>query len=712
MKHFNYIRKIRCLSIPIKAFLTLACCLSATFVIRGEGNSPAANWLSAQVDALSGKLYVYSDYSDSRNAFTQRGVMSYGSVADPQMDEASSAAFLGATAIKVNAQINSGCWSGYYFGNGILEANGAPQFNWGDVRAGMNLQGAQKLVLYARAEQGQTASVNFLIGGNGSGKPNPDSGRKETGYKTLTQEWQRFEIDLAGVNLSYISGGFGWVTSEYANPGKNNIIFYLDEIYYEFAAPRPDPVFPASYAVVPLDNDGYFINSVAYSYDLAMTVLALSYAGKKEQAYKVADGLVFALNNDRKFSPIERGLRNGYGAGNPQSFPGWVSSSGKAPFAKLTGFFDINSQQWWEDYYSDSYSTGNNSWIIIALLEVYRQSGKSEYLEAACTIANYICTLKDEINGGFKGGWEGFDDNQQKAGYSSSEHCIDIYSAFSQLAAILESADSSIPAESKGVQFYRDNAAHAREFVMRMYDPVQGLFYTGTKPDGTTTNKDVYPLDVNTWGLLAFYNDPAVDVQKILTTIENRFRVGNMYDFNDDRDGVWWEGSLQKILVEKVVGNEAAYQAQLSIVNAAAEADGSITAADRDGVTTGIWLEGVNPDGSHKGNEWKYNKRVHVGATAWLALAQLGCNPLDPNRSKNNVALPADTQTKAFVRNGRLYVAGLAPKTPVGVYSADGKKVVSGESSPEIGAETFVGNLPVRGVYFVTTGKDNCKVIY
>jgi hypothetical protein len=694
--------------------LIAACCMPATCAATTTDDSPAANWLAGQVDEYSRKLYVYKDYSDSHNAFTQRGVMISGSIKEPQMDEASPDAFSGITSIKVDVPLGIGCWSGYYFGNGVLEAGGTPQFDWGDSpHAGMDLRGAGKLVFHARAESGQTAKVNFFIGGNGGNKPYPDSGRKETGYQTLTPDWQQFEINLTGVDLSYISSGFGWVTDYYSNWNKDEIIFYLDEIYYEFAAPRPDPVFPASYEAVPLNQEGYFINSVAYSYDVAMTILALSYAGKDEQACKVADGLLFALYNDREFDTSERGVRNGYSAGNPVSFPGWVSASGKSPFAKLTGFFDIDSQEWWEDYYSDSYSTGNNAWAIIAFLEVWRQSEETKYLEAACTIANYIYTLKDEINGGFKGGWEGFDDNQKKADYISTEHCIDIYSAFSQLANELEESNY-IPSEGHNAQFYRNEAAYARTFVMRMYDPEQGFFYTGTTADGVTVNEDVYPLDVNTWGLMAFHNDPAIDVLKILSTIESKFAVDGMYDFNNDRDGVWWEGSLQKIIAEKVTGNVAKYEEQLAIANAAAEEDGSITAADRDGVTTGIWLEGTNPDGGHKGNEWKYNKRIHTGATAWLALAQLGVNPLEPSRlGTTDISRPAATQTKAFVRDGRLYIAGLATSTPVRVHSVTGKEIVRGTSSSgDHQAGLFFCNLPERGAYIVTAGTENWKVIY
>jgi hypothetical protein len=669
-------------------------------------NSPAAAWLAAQVDGYGSRLYVYSDYSDSRNAFTQRGVMASGGIEEPQMNEASPRAFSGITSICVDAPLSRGCWSGYYFGNGIQAAGGAPQFDWGDTEAGMDLRGAVRLVFHARSEEGQTAGVNFFVGGNGSGKPFADTDRRETGYLTLTPEWQTFEIGLDGLDLSRISGGFGWVTSDANNPGRSRITFYLDDIYYEFASARPGPVFPASYEAVPLDREGYFINSVAYSYDLAVSILALSYAGRHEQALRIADGLLFALYNDRKFSPPERGLRNGYATDNPASFPGWVSASGKAPFARLAGFYDPDSREWWEDYYSDSHSTGNNAWAILAFLEVWRQSGNSGYLEAACSLADCIHALKD-AGGGFRGGWEGFDDSQQQATYVSTEHCIDIYSAFTQLAGELEKAPPAAASPGR-IQTYRDDAAHARAFAVRMYDPAQGLFYTGTRPDGVTVNRDVYPLDVNTWGLMAFHDDPDIHPERILATIESRFGTGGLYDFNDDLDGVWNEGSCQKIIVEKVLGNTARYRAQLALVNAAATAAGSIAAAGRDGLTTGIWLEGVNADGSHKGNEWKYSKRIHTGATAWLALAQLGVNPLDPRRTTGSAVRPAAAQAQAGVSGGRLYVTGLPQNTPVKVYSPSGREILRSETS----AATFTCDLPSRGAYIVTAGAGSWKVVY
>jgi hypothetical protein len=51
----------------------------------------------------------------------------------------------------------------------------------------------------------------------------------------------------------------------------------------------------------------------------------------------------------------------------------------------------------------------------------------------------------------------------------------------------------------------------------------------------------------------------------------------------------------------------------------AQDPSGGIVAASVDGPTTGFYLSDGQP--------WLYYKRLHVGATAWLALAQMQVNP-------------------------------------------------------------------------------------
>ena len=52
------------------------------------------------------------------------------------------------------------------------------------------------------------------------------------------------------------------------------------------------------------------------------------------------------------------------------------------------------------------------------------------------------------------------------------------------------------------------------------------------------------------------------------------------------------------------------------------EKDGSIPAADRDGVSTGFVVIGTDI-------YWEYHNSQSIGATSWLAFAQMGINPFD-----------------------------------------------------------------------------------
>ena len=87
--------------------------------------------------------------------------------------------------------------------------------------------------------------------------------------------------------------------------------------------------------------------------------------------------------NDRKFSVTDRGVRNGYASGSPVSLPDWYAETGKAPFAKLTSTFDLAENIWKEDFYSDSYATGNNAWILLAFLKIYNSTLNKKYLDAS-----------------------------------------------------------------------------------------------------------------------------------------------------------------------------------------------------------------------------------------------------------------------------------------------------------------------------------------
>ncbi len=111
-------------------------------------------------------------------------------------------------------------WAGIYWQN--------PPNNWGDQLGGYDLTGYKKLTFWARGENGGEVISEFKIGGiNGTYS---DSDSTAIGPVTLTNEWKEYEIDLDGLDLSYINGGFAFSISSRDNP--EELTFYLDDIMY------------------------------------------------------------------------------------------------------------------------------------------------------------------------------------------------------------------------------------------------------------------------------------------------------------------------------------------------------------------------------------------------------------------------------------------------------------------------------------------------
>jgi len=112
-------------------------------------------------------------------------------------------------------------WVGVYWQN--------PVNNWGDVEGGFNITGAKKLSFWAKGEKGGETIVRFGVGGIAG--QYPDTVKAEIGPIVLTTSWREYAIDLTGNDLSYVSGGFYWMTDK--NSNSDGAVFYLDDIKYE-----------------------------------------------------------------------------------------------------------------------------------------------------------------------------------------------------------------------------------------------------------------------------------------------------------------------------------------------------------------------------------------------------------------------------------------------------------------------------------------------
>ena len=358
------------------------------------------------------------------------------------------------------------------------------------------------------------------------------------------------------------------------------------------------------------DADGP--DGFAYMYDNAAAVVALSDAGADWYAQKIADAMVYAMNHDRVFS--DGRLRNAYMGGDPRGDTVWSKIS-KAEAVKVAGSW-VNDN-WQEDYYAVSTSAGNMAWAIIAFCRAYQNAPKGkadEYLAAAEKAAGFALSLRSD-GGGFTGGYEGWDDNQIKVSYKSTEHNIDLITAFYTLAGIVRGSDPQKADE------YTEAGDYAKAFVLSMYNSRGHFFYTGTQDDGKTVSRAVLPLDANTWAILAL-GDGFKDAGPVMTFVEDNMAFDEGFDFSaGDLDGVWNEGTAQMAVCYHMLGNTEAYDRVMAYLAGQEAPDGSIVAADRDGVSTGFYVAGTDV-------LWEYNRKINLGATNWLAFAQLKVNPL------------------------------------------------------------------------------------
>jgi hypothetical protein len=173
---------------------------------------------------------------------------------------------------------------------------------------------------------------------------------------------------------------------------------------------------------------------------------------------------------------------------------------------------------------------------------------------------------------------------------------------------------------------WSDGAEHAQLFVEQMWDGSNYLAGT-TSPAARNNLPDQLPLDTQAWNVLSRTNVLALHPQ-LFSNAEARFGCAfdgfTGYDFNNDKDGVWFEGTGQMCVAYAVAGQSQMAESLAHTLGNAQQMPAPVgnglgmLAASHNGVTTGFsTVFGSN----------YYNCRLHVGATAWNIFAQLGFNP-------------------------------------------------------------------------------------
>jgi hypothetical protein len=329
---------------------------------------------------------------------------------------------------------------------------------------------------------------------------------------------------------------------------------------------------------------------ISYTYDDAVMLIALLARGTPDdiaRAKVLGDSLVYAQEHD----PVGDGrLRDAYHAKQ------FIGGDGAPNIANAASH------------------TGNVAWAGMALAQLSRATGAQSYRDAALALATFMQRNTYDTRGGIGGYTGGFDGNDHKIEYKSTEHNIDIYAFLTMLDQLTGDATR------------RAQANHALKLIAAMWDADKGFFWIGTGLDGASINKsDPVPEDVQTWSFLATrsaqYQSSIGWALAHLSATIGAFQ-GLSFAIND-RSGVWFEGTAHAAaaLRARNAGSDAQKAATL-IADVergqarAPNANGSgIDAASKDGLRTG--------DGAGDA----YYAALHIGATAWYALAQQSKNP-------------------------------------------------------------------------------------
>jgi hypothetical protein len=601
--------------------LALCGCVAARADVAAQQR--AYGFIAGMMDRYQGNYDVYTDAGSAGNHFFAMGMMpdEEAKVAMDMMSTATPKS--GATCIRCSFKPGKPGWGGFYFMNGVLrEKATAPDLNWGtEPDAGVDLSGAESITFWARGAKGGER-VQFFVGGIGwksdhrgnSVEPDsayPDSLPKvSTGYITLSTEWKQYSINVRGRNLRNILGGFGWATDGQRNRNQP-VTFYLDDIAWN-RQPSDNLRLALSYETEP-KAEGFdaVMKSVAFTYDNAVALLSLLARGTEDdlrRANILASGLSYAIRNDRFYS--DRRIRNAYAGGDLANAPGW-KPNGRSKAARLPVFIDQKTGATVEDRTMVGTYAGNVAWTMIALTAAYQKLGDVKYRVAAESLGMWVeqhCR-DNKGPGGYTGGYEGWENQTQKLTWKSTEHNIDLYVAFTRLH------------QATKEERWRLRAKHARRFVEAMWDGSEGKFWTGTTDDGVHPDRSIVPVDVQAWAVLALKDKREV-YSRALDYAERHAGNGGGYDFNTDRDGIWYEGTAHMAAAYHEIGRQDKAKKLIAAIESAQTNTGAIPSASTDGLSTG--LGAVTEDGS---NAVSYYRRGHVGATAWYLLAKVGANP-------------------------------------------------------------------------------------
>ncbi|WP_344470126.1 hypothetical protein [Rhizomicrobium electricum] len=354
---------------------------------------------------------------------------------------------------------------------------------------------------------------------------------------------------------------------------------------------EPGPLFLTSF---PEARDGP-LHDTAFLYDNAVAIIALTGCGRPNQAARIGEAILLALDHDRYWT--DGRIRNAYLTGPVKHHP-----------LPLPGWWEPAQNKWVEDRYQVGSDTGNMAWAMLALLTLYEQDREPAYLSGAERIGRYVENAWSDVRPrGYEGGTFGHEPEPEPNRWKSTEHNTDLAAAFGRLAR--DSGDKHWAVLSK----------KAAAFVAAMWNSKCHCFAVGTGDDGHTRNR-ILALDAQLWPLLAI-PDGATRFPGALATAQERLRHGDGFAYSEAGTGIWTEGTAQAGLLMGLSQPTDDQTALASVIARNRTADGSYYASDGPSLPTGFQLQ-TDPTKPRE-----YYHTPHLAALAWVALLQMRFNP-------------------------------------------------------------------------------------
>ncbi len=335
--------------------------------------------------------------------------------------------------------------------------------------------------------------------------------------------------------------------------------------------------------------------NAAYVYDNAVAGIALLACGETEAASRIGTALLLYQQQDRFWR--DGRLRNAY-------LPGPVSA------AHMPGWWDTTTSRWVEDAYHAGTATGVMGWAMLLWIALWEATRDAGFRDAALRAADWL-DVNMRSSRGYRGGFLGHEPAPARQDWISTEQNFDLYAAFKRLG-------------------HGDGAALAWRAVDAMWDADEQRYLTGLLPDGAPNRLSA--LDANVWPLLSPDTPPAHEAARNWVLSHHQVPATRTdfkgLDFNDDRDGIWMEGTaftaltLRKRAWLSLPSDIATAARFCQTLKEQISPSGFIWATDVPSLSTGL-STGIDPTTP----DFRYPRRPHLAPTAWAVLAAGAINP-------------------------------------------------------------------------------------